>query len=136
MNMNTPEPWYLEPSEETTNAYEVKCKGGYYVATAHDAVRGFDDPKENARRIVACVNACEGISTEQLESWLCMSRPIRKSLEELKSEADREGAQRDEMLAVLQMIASKRWYRGCAMLGPDQMKAVDNAIARATGDQP
>ena len=94
---------------------------------------------EDARRIVACVNACAGISTEQLDSWLCMSRPIRKSLEELKAEADREGRQRDELLAALKRIADGQELSGTYTFADVVLRYQEiarAAIARATGEQP
>lgn len=91
---------------------------------------------EDARRIVACVNACEGISTEQLESWLCMSRPIRKSLEELKAEADREAKQCDDLLRYLK--EARRTLEMWKDVAPavSLCADIDAAIARATGEQP
>lgn len=88
----------------------------------------------NACRIVACVNACEGISTEQLESWLCMSRPILQSMKELKSEADREAKQRDELLEALKDMVDLVELI-LPFDGPQQRKA-RAAIAKATGEQP
>ena len=52
--------------------------------------------KENSRRLTACWNACEGISTENLEDNL----PVKEL-------ADRYNAvlkQRDELLAVLEAV--------------------------------
>ena len=56
--------------------------------------------EENARRIVACLNACEGISTENLEDSL----PV-KELAQQYNEAIR---QRDELSAALEEITQQR----------------------------
>lgn len=50
--------------------------------------------KGNARRIVACVNACAGISTENLEDNLPVKELVQRYNEAIK--------QRDELLAVLE----------------------------------
>ena len=132
MSKHTAEPWLFDDEDEAITTEERKRKRHTRIATV---TLGWADPFNseqlaNGRRIVACVNACEGISTEQLESWLCMSRPIRKSLEELKSEADREGAQRDDLLEALRgvlRIADRK---------TDEFDAARAAIAKATGEQP
>lgn len=59
----------------------------------------------NARRIVACVNACEGISTEQLERFPldnfreCAQAGVASVVRELELEK-----QRDELWALLEAI--------------------------------
>ncbi len=127
MTMHTEGPW----EQEAPYGHLVIDRAGNLVA---DCAR-----PEDARRIVACVNACEGISTEQLDSWLCMSRPIRKSLEELKAEADREGKQRDDLIAVLQRIADGQEMSGTytfADVAVRYQEIARAAIARAAGEQP
>lgn len=46
----------------------ARLNGPHFVVTA-DAIHGEDTPenREIVRRIHACVNACDGISTEELE---------------------------------------------------------------------
>lgn len=70
MSGHSPEPWVVRFSTV------VYSKSGTTVA--HVAVRGHgealvsdEEVKANARRIVACVNACAGMSTEDLESGSC-----------------------------------------------------------------
>lgn len=66
--------------EHTKTPWKVSATGGLIVPDIDNPIaticRGFgrdDDDfpnwKENARRIVACVNACEGIKTEMLEQF-------------------------------------------------------------------
>lgn len=71
---HTPGPWVIVGgnSEEAT----IVCKPGdgivTHIARLHDqwiCDEHGGSAFENARRIVACVNACEGISTEALEGW-------------------------------------------------------------------
>jgi hypothetical protein len=75
--------------------------------------------KKNARRLVACWNACDGISTESLE--------MAASLGGLRDVSPGAAvfSQRDELLSALQMIAS---------MGLDALQCRDTAraaIARA-----
>lgn len=81
MNKHTPEPWRLKAGSRT-NMIEAKSgrrahpsdDGWRIVATYQDACESFagDDVDANlaanGRRIVACVNACAGISTDALEN--------------------------------------------------------------------
>lgn len=126
---HTPEPWRID---EYRNF--VTPDGPLYLGGATTPLTLGEDMRkgwENARRIVACVNACEGIGTEQLESWLCMSRPILQSMKELKAEDDREAKQRDCLLNALRemlvIAESANWHDSFL----DKARA---AIARATGE--
>ena len=85
-----------------------------------------DEIAANARRIVACVNACEGISTENLEE----NRPVKW----LAQQYNEVVKQRDELLEALQAlmddeapIDEKHWNDCC-----DKARA---AILKATGEQ-
>ena len=85
-----------------------------------------DVHEANARRIVACVNACEGISTENLED----NRPVKW----LAQQYNEVVKQRDELLEALQAlmddeapIDEKHWNDCC-----DKARA---AILKATGEQ-
>lgn len=66
-----------------------------------------DDYEANARRLVACWNACEGITTERLED---LGRPLMKHLIGCDERAARQvkeaaalTAQRDELLSALKV---------------------------------
>lgn len=94
----------------------------------------------NARRLVACWNACEGLSTEALEidgnlanGWRLASYAMRDAI-----------AQRDELLAALR--DARRWIGDGDLSDglsrehwtPEYIKAVDSidaAIAKATGQE-
>lgn len=52
--------------------------------------------EENSRRLTACWNACEGISTENLEYVLPVKELVRQCNEAIR--------QRDELLAALEEI--------------------------------
>lgn len=67
---------------------------------------------DDARRLAACWNACEGLDTEGLENLLAIGENIasmndRATTGHLKaiSEANRLRSQRDELLAALREIA-------------------------------
>lgn len=69
MTKHTPEPWrFICANDETGHEPCImRCDAiGLVSAPQHPADEAEDEA--NARRIVACVNACAGISTEALES--------------------------------------------------------------------
>ena len=63
---------------------------------------GFIGMQANAARIVACVNACEGVDTEDLTHG-CYQKLIEKHVEVCFAKQDLE-AQRDELLAALKGV--------------------------------
>lgn len=67
------------------------------IIKANDNIPAQATSEEDARRIVACVNACAGIPTEQLESG-----EVRSVRDELADIATLE-KQRDELLAALKL---------------------------------
>ena len=90
-----------------------------------------DVHEANARRIVACVNACEGISTENLED----NRPVKW----LAQQYNEVIKQRDELLEALKDIAGY-WNRDqneTAMADAcwHAIQVADEAILKATGEQ-
>lgn len=81
----------------------------------------------NSRRIVACVNACEGISTESLER--------SDVIASMQGERRRLETQRDDLLAVLERIAGLTLSQ---FMGPHDMalecvNLASAAIAKAGG---
>lgn len=84
---HTPEPWEVTDLRYIRQSNEPR----HVVARASK----MDGMEANARRIVACVNACAGISTELLE---CPGGNVAKV-------AGRLMKQRDELLASLTEIA-------------------------------
>jgi hypothetical protein len=70
---HTPEPWYVQPSDYPGGLL-IKPIPGQVVAQCDQV----PEMEANARRIVAAVNACEGISTESLEKGV-----VRELLEAL-----------------------------------------------------
>ena len=96
---HTPGPW----SERNGRIFQADQPN----LTIANIARAFDGDYSptNARRIVACVNACEGISTERLED---LGRPMMQHLigcderaaRQVKEAADLT-ARRDELLDAL-----------------------------------
>ena len=69
MSEHTPEPWIL-PSEIIGEDRIIESEDMAVIATVHTYTDFGKKPARdaNARRIVVCVNACKGISTETLEN--------------------------------------------------------------------
>ena len=62
--------------------------------------------QHDARRIVACVNACAGMETEHLENQSMLGETLLDRFNLLKSEAGKLTKQRDELLAALHDAAT------------------------------
>ena len=95
MSNHTPEPWRVgrpftvvsdTPVPEMGGSYAVEYYGGHLI--------GESIIEANARRIVACVNACAGMMNDELEGGLLIGV--------MQSKIDRLECQRDELLAALQ----------------------------------
>jgi hypothetical protein len=65
------------------NGGEHQFNGPHFVISTDGNIQGEDTPENRdiARRIHACVNACDGISTEELESGVV--REMRNMIAEL-----------------------------------------------------
>jgi hypothetical protein len=85
----------------------TKPRAPHFILTAEGEIHGEDTPenREAVRRIHACLNACEGISTEELEKGIIRDmqrvladvvpvlvernrRPVRRSMESLVIDTD------------------------------------------------
>jgi len=78
---HTPEPWYAEEQEARAHIFAKHIGMDCHVAKCFgpnpaDVHEVFEIARANAARIVACVNACAGIPTEQLEAG-CVERLVR-----------------------------------------------------------
>ena len=95
MSEHTKEPWkYYELEDDRFGVKIPREKKTRYGAEPYAVIGGFEpedrnEMKANARRIVACVNACAGIPTTRLENG---AADILAFSMELKN-------QRDELLA-------------------------------------
>ena len=140
---HTPEPWRIgrftgpesyEKVRETCGAMDVVVdtdSGPYVLAGCN--INFPNDAKANARRIVACVNACAGLPTEVLE---------RYKLGVIGVDYKSTKQQRDELLAALEQFVTwgrmqhKSQSKGChatfdMMALKDEIDLAEAAIASA-----
>ncbi len=96
---HTPDPWSYQASipEE---GYEC-----FWINSGSRQISSFDGPQNeeqfsNVRRIVACVNACAGYTTEELEQATLDKRHRHEIIADLV----KSNKQRDELLAALEHI--------------------------------
>lgn len=109
---NSPTPWTCDHST-----------GGVFAANMVEVLRVFcdhsDDASANELRVVACVNACEGISTDILAGWTVASgisvQQQRDALFATIEELSRARVERDALLAAMRgpgpaaQAARARW---------------------------
>ena len=102
MSKHTPEPWYCQDNGTYFDIYgdNDQQRIGDTCASSCDGNRGLGDI--NARRIVACVNACEGMETEHIENQSMLGETLIDRFNLLKREVGELTKQRDELLAALQ----------------------------------
>lgn len=106
-NKHTPEPWEYWENDRTGFGVKMpRKKKTRFGAEPYAVIGGFEqedraEMKANARRIVACVNACAGCATEVLETapvgFFNSTYGHPKYLEEITK-------QRDELLAALEKM--------------------------------
>lgn len=132
MSQHTKGPWHIEPANRKDNWRIVGANGQVVSIFA----AGMD--MDNARRIVACVNACEGISTDQLEKE---ASNVREWLEQKRIDAIDMAArnldlkqQRDQLLAALEKAVDRQAYKPGT--GPAWWEEARAAIAAVKGGQP
>ncbi|HDN9804005.1 TPA: hypothetical protein P2N04_001059 [Aeromonas salmonicida] len=111
---HTPEPWYLPPGDLI---FVSKVGGKGYVAKMMplDAPRDrkglptdiSDEMCANARRIVACVNACEGMTTDELDTLPRGFKRLQAAYLDLYNERTTPAEKaRAELLAALERAKS------------------------------
>ena len=74
MMKHTKEPWVAEKTLQGKNS-SISNRRGKTIAIAYENKNIDGDDLANVKRIVACVNACEGITNDVLEEGL-----IKKAL--------------------------------------------------------
>lgn len=107
MSEHTKEPWLVKHDEVCFRSQEDDQSFGMAIPIAQ--IFG-DNLEANASRIVACVNACAGIATENLENILMTGETLLQRIDVLRYEANvacKIEQQRDELLAALkEMLAA------------------------------
>lgn len=125
---HTPTPWRVS-GNGTMRFIDASVGNGIAqeVATCMRVEHG--DMEANVRRIVACVNACEGLATEYLET-VGLPEFAGKTLcaDLAQQELQRVTAQSDQLLAALEKLA-------CMRLNMIADGVVDRAIAAVKGDK-
>jgi hypothetical protein len=100
--MNTPkhttEPWVIHDVSINQKELQLYGAGRQYIGTIEGIMYNHANTEANADRIVACVNACAGIPTEDLP--LVLPRQ-QADIGKLVSDYRKTQAQRDEALALL-----------------------------------
>jgi hypothetical protein len=107
MSEHTKEPWSLNRHGAVIGGPVIEYTNGSAQSQIAMVV-GADWMKEgetssNARRIVACVNACVHVSTEALEA--AAPGQMKTSLDRLCAEIERIEQQRDQLIEALQSIS-------------------------------
>lgn len=142
MSKHTPEPWFYHRQGFSTVYIEARIGGGMLqeIAACGPCQDGTEQQDENARRIVACVNACAGVDTDLLEAGE-LDKPIMMVIQENKDLKHRC----DELLAALEGLLADMRLRsmldgdvdsdGCVVLscGNGVLYAANKAIAKAKG---
>lgn len=90
MNNHTPEPWHGKRIGIAVHYFES-------IGVEISLTGKSNEAMANSRRIVACVNACRGLSTDELE--------LRGLVSAVGTELMALDKQRDELLAALEELA-------------------------------
>jgi hypothetical protein len=98
---HTPEPWLIGAYNGRYEIVGEPESGEMIVRTIERRkdVGGLEVELANARRIVACVNACAGITSEELE-WIARSGGMLGP----RADIERIAKQRDQLLAALKSL--------------------------------
>lgn len=120
---HTPEPWHAGD-----NSTIIYANDGFAVANA-TVFHGRSEPDTsvaNARRIVACVNACAGIPTERLEA-------MHRGPADLMPMYARLEQQRDELLTICEELQESAEYWSEYFVPLGIVERLDAAIASVKG---
>jgi hypothetical protein len=115
MSEHTKEPWF-------TDGIDIMARTGE-MSHAHVAQVNHND--EDARRIVACVNACEGIGTEFLEKYSVKEAGGLRRVDLIE--------QRDQLLAALEQLCDSIQYIPLGAGPLQNLSAARAAIAAVKG---
>jgi hypothetical protein len=147
MTEHTKEPWVVRELElyEGGSGIEIVGADGYDVAN-NQTYYPKAITEANARRIVAAVNACAGISTEQLENppnstqlFASIAGRLTSNNMKLRDDLSDVTAQRNQLLAALEAVRNAgEWYTSAIELdmdidGNELLEVVDQAIAAVKG---
>jgi len=95
-------PWRIEPATKKDN-WRIIAANNQVVSTFSGNM-----DMDNARRIVAAVNYCEGLDVKCMEIDTATGRIPRAVIPSLTEQIEKLTSQRDELLAVLERIAANK----------------------------
>lgn len=121
---HTPEPWKWHAQGEANEYCLLTHDGRWVIAFRQNGELTDDRQKANARRIVACVNACKGIPNEQLEMDSAAFINVFNAYNRLRH-------QQKSLLAALNLIETDK--DGDGFICREAMEQVREAIAQAEG---
>ena len=129
---HTPTPWFV--SRITSSKLDIIDNEGFHIArcSADKIGKGNSivaNAVPNSRRIVACVNACDGFSSEVLENVTLLGDTILSRFENQSETFSKIEQQRDELLAAL--IQAKALIESAVPFEGDVMRQIKAAIAKA-----
>ena len=113
---HTKEPWfYSETDDGFAEITNDERAAGEYISIA-EVPTGFSgkigaEQEANARRIVACVNACAGISTETLEAMPAGPSAIERQREQLLAATQYAIARYPDLATDVGMIEALRGFK-------------------------
>lgn len=120
---HTPDPWSYQASipEE---GYEC-----FWINSGSRQISSFDGPQNeeqfsNVRRIVACVNACAGYTTEELEQATLDKRHRHEIIADLV----KSNKQRDDLMAALEKAADAFWKLDNADIHAQEAEAAISSV--------
>lgn len=120
---HTNEPWLIHHNQPTF----LRANGGRKHIGNTDSMGEKETNEANARRIVACVNACAGISTENLEK----NRPMVW----LAQQYNEMIRQRDELFAAIETTLDENGHLAdgdnCTLIA---LKRVLSKVGAGRGD--
>lgn len=132
---HTPEPWRVECDEYDdgnggcqARAWPTVWAGGTELIGTEGfySELGREADIANARRIVACVNACAGISTAALESLASAGNLTIKNASLAVERVNQLERQRDQLLEALKFMVERFDIDGCCYVFSQRL-----AISRA-----
>ncbi len=117
MNKHTKEPWILRDGDdmECEKVITTKIRDNTHVIPIVQIETDWTgkvgiEQKENARRIIACVNACAGIETDKLEAVAFLYPHLPAGLKDSAIEYSEIKSQRDELIAAIKQTLDENGH--------------------------
>ena len=132
---HTPTPWFV--SRITSSKIDIIDDEGFHIARcmADKIGKGNSivaNAVPNSRRIAACVNACDGFSSEDLENVTLMGDTILSRFENQSQAFSKIEQQRDDLLAALKVADNMLFLEG---YGENSSTRKQNLAAIAKAEQ-